>query len=246
MIANYHTHSHWCRHGEGEFEDFVKEAIRLGFVELAITEHVPHRQGFSWMPVEEIPLLDADLTRVKEKYSDQIHVIKGFECEYYPQDLDDYKRIQEMGYEFLILGQHACGENQKYNVFGKTNADAAYAYAEDVIKGLECGLFKMLAHPDVLMVEYENGWDRHVEEAMNQVYQAASELHIPVEINGNGLRAGKAYPSRDALLLSKKYDLIYLVNSDAHKPNQLYDEGVQKAEKLAKELGIQVTERFPF
>ena len=42
MIANYHTHNRWCKHAVGEIEDYVKVALDENFVELAITDHVPH------------------------------------------------------------------------------------------------------------------------------------------------------------------------------------------------------------
>ena len=43
MQANYHTHTRWCKHGTGEIEDYIEEAIRKGLTEIAITEHVPHK-----------------------------------------------------------------------------------------------------------------------------------------------------------------------------------------------------------
>ena len=27
MIANYHTHTRWCHHAQGEIEDYIREAI---------------------------------------------------------------------------------------------------------------------------------------------------------------------------------------------------------------------------
>ena len=44
MIANYHTHTRWCRHADGEIEDYIREALRRGLKALAITDHVPHRE----------------------------------------------------------------------------------------------------------------------------------------------------------------------------------------------------------
>ena len=30
MIANYHTHTRWCRHATGEIEDYIQEAVLDG------------------------------------------------------------------------------------------------------------------------------------------------------------------------------------------------------------------------
>lgn len=245
MIANYHTHSRWCRHGVGEIEEYIEEAIRQGFCELAITEHVPHEHSFTWIPWESVPAFDRELNRCIEKYQGQIRVRKGFECEYYPEDLDSYRRFQDMGYELLILGQHASGKKHDINIFEKKGADVLAIYADEICKGLETGMFRLLAHPDCALHNYTGGWDRYAEAAMDQIFQAASELHIPVEINGNGIRVGRFYPSKEAFTLAKKYDLQYMVNADAHNPAFLYDDAVKKAEKMAEELGITLLQRLP-
>ena len=104
MKANYHTHSRWCRHAVGEIEEYLEEAIRCGFYEIAMTEHVPHKNTEdSWIPWEQFPDYDRALNRAIQKYQGKIHVIKGFECEYYPDEMDDYRRFQEEdGYELCL------------------------------------------------------------------------------------------------------------------------------------------------
>ena len=64
---------------------------------LAITDHVPHRGNFDprRMQWEEFAPFNDELDRMKEKYEGQIHLIKGFECEYYPFALEDYRTFRE-------------------------------------------------------------------------------------------------------------------------------------------------------
>ncbi|MDY2596070.1 MAG: hypothetical protein SOW34_14550, partial [Oliverpabstia sp.] len=57
---------------------------------------------------------------------------------------------------------------------------------------------------------------------------------------GNGMRYNRSYPSEPAFLLSKEYQLQYMINSDAHAPEKLYDEGVRKAEEFADKLGLKI------
>lgn len=248
MIANYHTHSRWCRHAKGEIEDYVKEAVRHGLAELAITEHVPHRHVFTWMPWEELPAYDEELNRVIGKYRNQIHMIKGFECEYYPVEMEDYQMIRETyGYDFLILGQHCIGKNQEINSFGRKEGRHIRMYADEVCEGLESGMFVMLAHPDCVMHRYYRDWDSDCEAAFRQIFSACEKLHIPVEINLNGLREGRGYPNEHVWSLSKQYSLKYLMNSDAHNPAHLCDRAViGKAEAMAERLGIHIEETFPW
>ena len=245
MKANYHTHSKWCKHGGGEIEDYIEEAIRNDFTELAITEHVPHVDRFGWISQEEFPLFDAALNECISKYKDRIHVIKGFECEYIdnPTVIDLYKRYkEEYGYELLIMGQHSAGENGKHNIFEPIDSEVVKLYCEDSIKGLESGLFKYYAHPDLCLVNYEPGWDKTCEKGMREVFKCCEELKIPVEFNANGLRYKKAYPSKECFLMSKEFDLKYMIGADAHDPKFLYDDAVKEAERLLKEWGITVSE----
>ena len=124
MIANYHTHTRWCNHAKGEAEDYIKEAIRLGLKEIAMTDHVPHIDNTdpARMKWEEFDAYNQLLDEAIAKYKDQITIYKGFECEYYPEALDFYKKlINEYGYTVMVLGQHRCGPDRYYNAFTNMN-----------------------------------------------------------------------------------------------------------------------------
>ena len=117
MIANYHTHTKWCNHAKGEAEDYIREAIRLGLKEIAITDHVPHidNSDTARMRWEEFEAYNQLLDKTIEQYKDQITIYKGFECEYEPDALGFYKTlINKYDYTVMVLGQHSCGENRKY------------------------------------------------------------------------------------------------------------------------------------
>ena len=76
MKANYHTHTRWCNHADGEIEDYVKEAIRKGLKEVAITEHVcldfasPRRLRWS-----NFEAFNNELDMIKLKYKNEIKII---------------------------------------------------------------------------------------------------------------------------------------------------------------------------
>ena len=245
MKANYHTHTRWCNHGTGEIEDYIKAAICGGLRELAITEHVPRRDNLDHRRIqwEEFEAYNRELDEMIDKYRGQIRVIKGFECEYYPEDLDDYRMFRDQyGYRLLILGQHRSGKNKEIDHFAKKTAKEMQLYADEVCAGLETGIFTFLAHPDLALQGYPSVWDETCERVMRQIYSACEKYNIPVEINGNGFGRQRAYPSKEALLLSKEYRLRYLINSDAHKPENLCGEVVAAVEAFAESLGIPVME----
>lgn len=247
MLTNYHTHTKWCKHGFGEIEEYIERAIECGMEELAITEHVPHRDNLdAWrMQWEEFPAFDKALDEAIARYQGRIRVLKGLECEYYPEELYSYRRFRDQyGYRLLILGQHRSGRNREFDNFANKDAAQMHLYADEVCEGLRTGLFTFLAHPDLALQGYQEEWDGECESVMDQIFSTCQECGIPVEININGLRNGKRYPSEQAFSFSKNYDLRYLINADAHRPNDLCDEKRGEAEEFAKRLGITVTRKL--
>lgn len=247
MIANYHTHTKWCRHAKGEAEDYIKEAIRLGLKEIAITDHVPHIDNSdpSRMRWEEFEAFNQLLDEAIEKYKDQITIYKGFECEYYPDALEFYRKcINDYGYTVMVLGQHRCGKDRYYNVFSNIDETGLSIYADTVCDALRSGLFSYLAHPDVFLFSYPS-WDEHCTKAMRQIFSVCEELNIPVEINGYGYQSSRPYPSKEAFQLSKEYQLTYLINTDAHRPENVYTEKTKELEELVKSMGLTVLSTLP-
>lgn len=246
MKANYHTHTRWCRHGSGEIEDFVREAIKKGLDTLAVTEHVPYRSNFDGrrMQWEEFSAYNQELEAVIQKYEGRLHIIKGFECEYNPAVMEDYQRFrEEYGYDLMILGQHLSTDHQ-LDYFAPKGEKEFSRYTDEVLCGLETGFFTFLAHPEVALNGYQ-GSAGFAESQIRRIFEACERLRIPVEINANGLRGNRAYPDWSVWVLSKEYRLKRLINSDAHSVPDLCDEaGVLAAEKRCAALGIPVTERL--
>ncbi|MCR5743487.1 MAG: PHP domain-containing protein [Lachnospiraceae bacterium] len=246
MIANYHTHSRWCRHAVGEFTDYFQRAVELGFKEIAMTDHVSHKHSWCWLPWEDIEPFDRDLNRAIELYGDKIKIYKGFECEYLPEEMENYKYLkEELGYEFLIMGQH-CDKTGQINSFNLTKPDELKAYGDSVCEGLLTGYFKLLAHPDVIFSKYPVMWDKTCEEVFGDVFELCEKLQIPVEINVNGFRDNRGYPNPELFKFSRKYDLIYMINTDAHDPAKLYDDKVAECEQWCRDLGLPITQLYPF
>ncbi len=250
MIANYHTHTRWCNHGQGEIEDYIKMAIELGFEEIAMTEHIPHRDNsdpfrMAWEDFEDYNL---ELDKVIDKYKNKIKIIKGFEAEYYLDALDDYEIFREKyGYELFVLGQHRSGKKREKDNFGPKGPKDLLQYAKEVREALYTGIFAFVAHPDLALEGYnDNQWDDTARKAMSMIFQACEDLDIPIEINGNGIRNGRRYPDKDAFELSKNYNLRYILNSDAHAPKELLDSSVIRGKEFANELGVDLIEKLDF
>jgi histidinol phosphatase-like PHP family hydrolase len=246
MIANYHTHTRWCRHGSGEIEDYIQAGIAGGLRELAFTEHVPlpGDPDEYRMFCDELPAFDRELNDLIAKYASAIKIRKGLECEYYPELLGYYEDLRDrLGYEMLILGQHT-STDQLIDYFNISRPKDIDRYAKEVCRGLETGLFTFLAHPDVPIYGYRTA-DAPFLNAMARIFSICEERDIPVEINANGLGHHRGYPCREVWELARRYKLRVLVSADAHHVRNLICKSVSDCEDLARELGLNLISLLP-
>jgi histidinol phosphatase-like PHP family hydrolase len=246
MIANYHTHTRWCRHGSGEIEEYIRRGIEGGLKELALTEHVPLPGDPDWRRIrcDELDAFDRELNGLIRKYAADIRVRKGLECEYYPQLMDYYKDLRDrLGYEMLLLGQHT-SIDRKLDYFAVSRPEEISRYADEVCLGLETGLFAFLAHPDVPIYSYHRP-DGPFMDAMAQIFRLCEKLDIPVEINGNGMGYDRGYPCRKVWELARNYKLRVLVCADAHHVRDLIGTNVTRCEELARNLNLNLISLLP-
>lgn len=87
-----HTHTQFCYHGnDAPLEQYVEQAIALGFTRYSVTEHPP--LPANWvkdqslfqelaMPEQQLEQYFAYVQQVKEKYQDRIEVTIGLELDY--------------------------------------------------------------------------------------------------------------------------------------------------------------------
>jgi HisJ family histidinol phosphate phosphatase len=246
MVANYHTHTRWCRHGSGELEEYIRAAIAGGLRELAMTEHVPLPGDPDRRRIrcDELDAFDRELNDLIATYASVIRVRKGLECEYYPELAGYYEDLRDrLGYEILILGQHT-SIDRTLDYFSIDRPQDLRRYADEVCRGLATGLFSFLAHPDVPIAGYRNP-DRPFLDAMARIFSCCEELDIPVEINANGQARRRGYPCREVWELARAYRLRVLVSSDAHHVPDLLGTSVAHCEGLARELNLNLLSLLP-
>lgn len=247
MIGNYHTHTRWCNHGTGEIEDYIKEAVRAGLGELAITEHVPLPGDFDprRLTCAQFEAYNNELDEMIKKYQDVIRVRKGFECEYYPDFFEHFANYRDnFGYEILILGHHT-SKDRSVDSFSVSKPAEVIRYANEVCEGLETGFYTFLAHPDVILNAYPAELDKPALDAMRQIFTLCEEKNIPVEINANGYNYKRGYPNWRVWEAAAAFpNLICIVGADAHTVPDLTCPAVDECKNKARELGLNLIEKL--
>lgn len=235
MKANYHTHTARCGHAAGTDEEYVGAALSQGFDVLGFSDHVPwpYRSGFTRthtrMTIDRLDEYVASVSALKEKYAGKIHILTGFECEYFPEYMDWLAEMkEEKQLDYLIFGNHYEGSDEYGMYFGNTaTADDLRRYVDCAQKGLQTGLFAYLAHPDVFMRGYGK-FDENCRAAAKDLCRACKDLAVPMEYNlHDRFRLGEAhtdgYPHPKFFEIVLEEGVPVIIGVDAHNPVELSD-----------------------
>ena len=199
------------------------------------------------------------LDRSVKKHKDEILVLKGVEIEYLPELEPFYPKFLK-DLDFMILGQHyiKVGDNHK-SIYLDLSKEEIMLYARTVTAGIETGMFKIVAHPEIFCWNLkENEWDQTCIDAANMIIDAAIKNDVALEINVNGVRNsfyqrkefyqdGKInfpYPRREFWDIAQSKNAMIVMNDDAHAPNRLHDDYTLKTYKFVTEGGIKIIDRI--
>ncbi|PIE98268.1 MAG: histidinol phosphate phosphatase [Treponema sp.] len=250
-MNNFHTHTYLCKHASGTPIDYVKMAEKSNCTALGFSDHCPYPDN-TWPQVRmkhtEINLYKKQVNEAKEVANFPVYF--GFECEWLPRFKSWFSDvlIGEHGAEYLILGSHWVPiDNHLTYIFNVKKKTDLKNYIDLTIQGMETGLYKFLAHPDLFLGCVSN-IDSYYLDLSKELISAAVSLNIPLEINGNGAnrkkitRDGKLeypYPVEAFWELAGKSDATIIMSSDAHKPETVIKD-MNNAKEFADRLGLKI------
>ncbi len=253
MIQNYnlHTHTYRCKHASGDVIDYGRAALSAGLDVLGMSDHTPLPDQ-RWLHVRmEWSEMLSYCRAIDQARCDlpELTILKGMECEFAPEYVSFYQDILlgELGFDYLIGGAHFVPyQGEWINVFGGINTlDTLRAYADYCVATMEAGLFAFLAHPDLFANSYPC-WDADAAACSRDILQAAETLNVPLEINGYGLRKPPIvildglrpmYPWPPFWELAAEYRVRVLVNSDAHRPQDIVAD-IGEGRSIAERYGL--------
>lgn len=250
--TNYHTHIKLCKHAEGIPADYIKKAIELKYEEIGISDHGPLLDEWTFrMNKQEyrniyLPSLDAAI----KEYGDKIKIYKGLEIEYLNEYNDYYKELLDE-LDYLILGQHIIrNKNKLYDIYREMTAENVVLYKDQVIEGMSTGYFKILAHPDLFLFNYQT-WNQMTEKVSREIIEASIKYNVLLEVNANGIRRKPItnqdgdivhiYPRIEFWKIVQEYEKAkVIIGEDNHKISYTGDVNVKKAYKFARDLKLNI------
>lgn len=251
--VNYHTHTKYCRHAGGTVEEYVREAVGKKLEILGFSDHLPYPGNIygNRMDYEELPLYCEDIRNLQEQYKGRIKLHCGFEGEYMRDYEKYYAWLHKKGFcQYLIMGQHWFQDDngKEWQTGNLPSTEYYLLYVKSVLEGMRTGLFQMVAHPDLIFMNWHK-WDRNCDAACDLLVEQCELNHYMLEFNANGYRRGIGefedgrryqYPHRKLWEKVAQTGIPVVIGSDCHQVRQVYDEAVEKAYEEAEKLGLRV------
>ncbi len=252
MKANYHTHSQYCGHARGDLIDYIESALSHGFNELGFSEHGPFPGNPFGMRMDYNTLFAyvEELNELKEKYQSKIRIYTGLEIEYFEAYKTFYPLLlAEYGVEYLIMGQHffIAPGGKCYNLYEPAiPSHYLITHCENMIKGMQTGYFKYIAHPDLMFIQ-DYQMDANCKKAIDILIAGSEAGNYILELNANGFRRPKGHYS-DGFRYPYPVDIFWkevaktkipvIIGADSHSPSDICDEHTDYATEYAALLGL--------
>lgn len=256
-MNNYHTHTWRCKHAEGTVTDYAGAAKAGGCRILGMSDHTPLPDN-RWLFIRMADTdLDNYISEIEEARNDvpDITILKGLECDWAGEYSNYYKEeiLGFRNFDYLVGAVHWFPYHGEWVYTGEIeNASHLKAFSKHIITAMESGLFSFIAHPDSFGIGYKP-WDENARSCSVDIITAASELEIPLEINGYGLRKPeikvpegmrKQYPLLPFWEIAGKKGIKVLCNSDAHKPDNVAA-SLEEAHAIGNRYSIEIIDELP-
>lgn len=230
LPADYHTHTHLCRHAGGTPIDYARAAAERGIPEIACTDHIPFPDDPNpsiRMPREDFP---SYLAMVREaQNAGYCRVLLGIEADY-QRDLvgGHIQSVLDLADFDIVLGSlHtgpfwdlAPGDPAATPEFVEQMNRTYYRRMAELAR---TRLYDVCAHFDIVKRAGIHAPEPLLAEIVPPALDAVAEAGMAIEINTSGRDHGAAEPYPSALILSlmRERDIPITFGSDAHDPAQI-------------------------
>ncbi|OQA01226.1 MAG: Histidinol-phosphatase [Bacteroidetes bacterium ADurb.Bin408] len=245
-MYNYHTHTQFCD-GSSQPVRYVEEALRQKMQVLGFSAHAPLSFENEWsLKKADISKYVAEIERLKTSYKGQICILNGLEADYIPgitQKFDTLRKKFRLDYIigsvhlvkapegdalWFIDGAVHNFDNGLAEIFNHNIRRAVTAYYKQIQEMIVTQKPDIIGHIDKIKMNNkgrffseDEGW---YEQIVTDTLYVASRYNCLLELNTRGVYTGKTdtfFPSPFVLERCLSLGIKVMVNSDAHRPEQL-------------------------
>ena len=259
-LYNLHTHTQYCD-GHAPMEEFVTEAIELGFTHLGFTPHSPVSvESPVNMTRGQVQEYFDEMERLRRAYGDRINLYTSMEIDYVgvgDGPASDYFR--QLPLDYRIGSVHFIpalnNPDEMVDIDGKFpgfkermgkhfDHDIEYVvktFYSQMMAMVDEGGFEIVGHMDKIgfnASQYRDGIDEEpwYDKLVIDLFENIMDHHLVIEINTKAwLQRNRYYPNLKYFGMLKRFNAPVVVNSDAHYPT-LLNSGRLEAIKLLNVL----------
>jgi len=253
MLFDYHVHTPLCHHATGTPLEYVRAAQARGLSEIGFSDHNPMPTQFDeWrMAPEDLTTYLGMIAEVRREVPDY-PIRLGLECDFIPGYEDHIRHLaRQADWDYLIGSVHYITpdwdvDNPKHLKRWSQHpvAEVWELYFKAYARMAGAGLFDFLAHPD-LVKKFGIRPEGDLTPYYRQAIEAIGDGGAAIEVSTAGLRkeVGEIYPSKGFLEMAFRKGIPVLINSDAHKPEEI-GYAFDQALALVREVGYTEVTRF--
>jgi histidinol-phosphatase (PHP family) len=260
-MFDYHIHTKFCNHAEGEMEEYVQAAIKSKLTEMGFSCHIPREFLPKEVPRELYAMTMNDfkgsylpeINRLQKKYESEINIKTGLEIDYFAwiqtpilEFIEEYSGILDyiFGSVHILKTQNAVWSiddhnfSKYYNQFG---INSVYdQYLDAILELIHTGKYNILAHLD-LPKKYgfrPTNSDRYYAK-ISEVLDEVKKQGMSLEVSTAGLRKfiNEIYPDDLIVRMAIERDISLVTSSDSHRPEEVAYE-FQKLYAYLRNLGV--------
>jgi histidinol-phosphatase (PHP family) len=243
--TDYHIHTEFSADSQLSLSELIPHAIKLGYGELAITEHLDlSPQELSVYGVPSLIKYKNVITAFQKQYPD-IKLFCGIEVGDF-QDVKDFADpiLQEMDFDLVLGSVHFITDRTNVAMPMKTplTRDEILNYYENNLRLAETCDIDVLAHLGVYKRYYHQSPDeKHCLPVIKRIFSTIIERSIALEINFSAFRRTyqNFHPEPEYLELYKSIGgKLVTLGSDSHTLshfNDKYDFALQVFHKIGLE-----------
>lgn len=229
MIADYHTHTTYSKvgpylHGKGTIMENVAVADMLGLREIAITDHGP--SDIYGLRMKNIEAVKADIEEARAIFP-SIKILLGIEADLKDTETGlDVTKEDMKHFDIINAGYHISVPDCRATQSIISTKLGAPSGSMEKLRGYNTELALRAIYGNEIKVLTHPGDKGPFDIA--KLCKACEETGTLMEISSRHL-----HMTIEELEISKKYDVRYVISSDAHKSSQvgMYEVGLLRALK---------------
>lgn len=233
FIGDFHTHTKWCGHAEGEMVQYVEKACELGLPAIGFCAHFPVDIPFFCkvqLDPEEVELFVEEARRLKESHDGGIEILMGFEVDFVEggEEYVEKECIGRWSPDYVMGSIHMLGDwmfdhpDCRGEYEGRDITEMYRTYYGLLVTLVRTGLFDVVGHMD-LVKKFGYRPEGDVTDVLDELLDAVAGRGMLLDVNTAGIDkpVEEIYPASDILRSAAERNIGLITGSDAHAPGEV-------------------------